>query len=187
MSKIFVVSAPSGAGKTTIVRNVLERIPEIEFSVSATTRQKRKHEVDGVDYFFLTEEDFKRKIDNNEFVEWETFYGYYYGTLKSYINSRLDSGKSVLLELDVKGAIQIKKSYPDAVMIFILPPSLDELKKRLINRKTETEEDLQKRFERAKMEIEFQNHFEYKVVNDNLTEAKEKVFNILSTELKKEK
>ncbi len=187
MSKIFVVSAPSGAGKTTIVRNVLSRLPEIEFSVSATTRKRRSFEVNGVDYFFLSEEEFNRKIEAEEFVEWETFYGYYYGTLKSYINSRLDNGKSVLLEVDVKGALKIKEEYPEAIMVFILPPSIEELKRRLINRKTESESDLKKRFERAKMEIDFQTHFEYKIVNDDLAQAKEKVYNILSKELKKEK
>ena len=187
MSKVFVVSAPSGAGKTSIVRNVLSRLPEIEFSVSATTRERRNYEIDGVDYFFLTEEEFNRKIEAQEFVEWETFYGYYYGTLKSYIDSRLTKGKSVLLEVDVKGALKIKKEYPEAIMVFILPPSIDELQKRLINRKTESDSDLQKRFERAKMEIDFQKYFEHRVVNDDLEYAKEKVYNILSEELKKEK
>ncbi len=187
MSKIFVVSAPSGAGKTTIVHNVLSRLPEVEFSVSATTRKKRSFEVDGKDYFFLSETDFKEKIEAKEFVEWETFYGYYYGTLKSYINSKIKDGKSILLEVDVKGALKIKEEYPDAVMIFVLPPSIDELQRRLVNRKTESENDLKKRVERAKMEIEFQTHFEHKVINDVLEEAKEKVFNIISKELTKEK
>jgi len=186
MSKVFVVSAPSGAGKTTIVQNVLQKLPEIEFSVSATTRGKRSYEVDGVDYFFLSEDEFKAMIEAKEFVEWETFYGYYYGTLKSYISSLLERGKSVLLEVDVKGALKIKEEYPKAILIFILPPSIDELKRRLINRKTESETDLQKRFERAKMEIDFQSHFEYKVVNCDLENAKEKVFNIFNKELKKE-
>lgn len=187
MSKIFVISAPSGAGKTTIVRSALSRLPGIEFSVSATTRGKRSFEKDGVDYFFLNEEEFNKKIEAEEFVEWETFYGYYYGTLKSYINVKLERGKSVLLEVDVKGALKIKQEYPEAIMVFILPPSIDELKRRLINRKTESESDLQKRFERAKMEIDYQTHFEYKVMNDDLEYAKEEVYNILRKELKKEK
>ncbi len=186
MSKIIVVSAPSGAGKTTIVRDVLKRIPKIVFSISATTRKRRDFEVNGVDYFFINEDEFKRKIETDEFVEWESFYGYYYGTLKSFINSETKKGNSVLLEVDVKGAMKIKNVYPDAVSIFILPPSIDELKNRLINRKTETEEDLLKRFERAKMEIEYQKYFQYKVINDNLESAKEKVFNILKSELSKE-
>lgn len=186
MSKIIVISAPSGAGKTTIVRSILKKIPEIVFSISATTRAKRDFEVDGVDYFFLTETEFKERIEKKEFVEWETFYGYYYGTLKSFVDSEIEKGNPVLLEVDVKGAMKIKDVYPDAVSIFILPPSIDELKNRLINRKTETEEDLLKRFERAKMEIEFQEHFQYKVINDDLEDAKNKVFNILQSELSKE-
>ncbi len=186
MSKIIVVSAPSGAGKTTIVRSVLEKIPKIVFSISATTRKRRDFEVDGVDYFFLSESEFKQKIDANEFVEWESFYGYYYGTLKSFVNSETEKGNSVLLEVDVKGAMKIKEVYPEAISIFILPPSIEELKNRLINRKTETEEDLIKRFERAKMEIEFKKHFQYKVINDDLESAKEKVFDILKNELSKE-
>ncbi len=186
MSKIIVVSAPSGAGKTTIVRSVLEKIPKIVFSISATTRKRRDFEVDGVDYFFLSESEFKQKIDANEFVEWESFYGYYYGTLKSFVNSETEKGNSVLLEVDVKGAMKIKEVYPEAISIFILPPSIEELKNRLINRKTETEEDLIKRFERAKMEIEFKKHFQYEVINDDLESAKEKVFDILKNELSKE-
>jgi len=114
MSKIFVVSAPSGAGKTTVVRNVITKFPEITFSISATTRSRRNYEIDGVDYFFMDETEFKKKIDANEFVEWETFYGYYYGTLKSFINSEIQKNKSVLLEVDVKGAVKIKSVYPEA-------------------------------------------------------------------------
>jgi guanylate kinase len=171
----------------TIAYFQLKNIPELAFSVSACSREKRENEIHGVDYFFLSESEFKKKIEADEFVEWETFYGYYYGTLKSYINSKINNGKSVLLEVDVKGALKIKEEYPDAVMIFILPPSIDELRRRLVNRKTESDADLKKRFERAKMEIEFQTHFEYKVINDVLEEAKEKVYNILSKELTKEK
>jgi len=144
MSKIFIVSAPSGAGKTSIVRSVLKRIPEIVFSISATTRIKRNFELDGVDYFFMSEVEFKEKIEANEFVEWETFYGYFYGTLKSFVNSETKKGNSVLLEVDVKGAMKIKEVYPEAISIFILPPSVDELRKRLINRKTESDADLEK-------------------------------------------
>lgn len=187
MSKIFVVSAPSGAGKTTVVRNVIKKIPEIVFSISATTRAKRDFETDGVDYFFMSEAEFKEKIENNEFVEWETFYGYYYGTLKSFVNSETEKGNSVLLEVDVKGALKIKEVYPEAVTIFIMPPSIEELRNRLIKRKTESESDLLKRFERAKMEIEFQKHFQYIVVNDNIENARKKVFNIFKNELTKEK
>lgn len=187
MSKIFVVSAPSGAGKTTVVRNVVKKFPEIVFSISATTRAKRDFETEGVDYFFMSEVEFKEKIEADEFIEWETFYGYYYGTLKSFVNSETKKGNSVLLEVDVKGALKIKEVFPQAVTIFIMPPSIEELRNRLIKRKTESESDLQKRFERAKMEIEFEKHFQYKVVNDDIENAREKVFNIFKRELTKEK
>ncbi|MCF8264873.1 MAG: guanylate kinase, partial [Melioribacteraceae bacterium] len=136
----MVVSAPSGAGKTSIVQYVLKRVENLEFSISATTRAKRESETHGKDYYFITEEDFKRKIEANEFIEWECFYDYYYGTLKSSVDSAVNSGKSVLLEVDVKGAISIKKDYPQAILIFIAPPSFEILKKRLINRKTESDE-----------------------------------------------
>ncbi|VAX26115.1 Guanylate kinase [hydrothermal vent metagenome] len=186
MGKIVIFSAPSGSGKTTIVRGALKKFPELVFSISATTREKRGVEKDGVDYFFITEDEFKKKIEQNEFVEWESFYGYYYGTLKSFINSKMENGKSVVLEVDVKGALKIKKEYPDAVAIFISPPSIEELKRRLRDRKTESDEDLQKRIERAEMEIGYQKYFDYVVVNDDLERAKKEVYEILNKELNTE-
>ena len=186
MGKIVIFSAPSGSGKTTIVRSALKKFPELVFSISATTREKRGVEKDGVDYFFITEDEFKKKIEQNEFVEWESFYGYYYGTLKSFINSKMKNGKSVVLEVDVKGALKIKKEYTDAVAIFIRPPSIEELKRRLRDRKTESDEDLQKRIERAEMEIGYQKYFDYVVVNDDLERAKKEVYEILNKELNTE-
>ncbi len=187
MGRLIIFSAPSGAGKTTIVRSAFKKIPELVFSISATTRERRGVEKDGVDYFFISESDFKRKIEMNEFVEWETFYGYYYGTLKRVINSALENNKSIVLEVDVKGALKIKKEYPDAVGIFIKPPSIEELKNRLRNRKTESNEDLIKRIERAEMEIGYQKYFDYVVVNDNLDRAQKEVYEILNKVLNKEK
>ncbi len=186
MGKIVIFSAPSGSGKTTIVRSALKKFPKLVFSISATTREKRGVEKDGVDYFFITEDEFKNKIEQNEFVEWESFYGYYYGTLKSFINSKMKNGKSVVLEVDVKGALKIKKEYPDAVAIFIRPPSIEELRRRLRDRKTESDEDLQKRIERAEMEIGYQKYFDYVVVNDDLERAKKEVYEILNKELNTE-
>ncbi len=154
------------------------------FSVSATTRKKRFYEEDGKDYFFISEKEFEEKIKNNEFIEWEKFYGYYYGTLRSYVEKNLREGKSIVLEVDVKGALNIKKNFPEAVLIFILPPSIEELKKRLKNRKTETEEDFNKRIERAKMELSFKDKFDYNVVNENLESAEKEVFEIIENELK---
>lgn len=184
--KLFVFSAPSGSGKTTIVRNTLKQFPDLIFSISATTRRRRANEVEGNHYFFISEDDFKEKIENQEFVEWEIFYDYYYGTLKSFVDDKTNSGNSVVFEVDVKGAVSIKKTYPDAVLIFIRPPSIKELKERLLKRNTETEEDLKKRFERAEMELDYEQYFDHVIENDNLDHAKEKAINIINSELYKE-
>ena len=168
---IIVISAPSGTGKTTIVRRILDDFSQVVFSVSATTRKKREHEVEGVDYFFISEAEFKKKIQNNEFVEWELFYDYYYGTFRSFIDSRINNGKSVILEVDVHGALEIKRIYPDAILIYIAPPSLEELLIRLKKRQTENEEDLRKRIERAKMELSHKDKFDYFIVNNDLNTA----------------
>ena len=168
---IIAVSAPSGTGKTTIVKKILSDFPELVFSVSATTRKKREYETEGIDYFFIPEEEFKAKIEKGEFIEWEKFYDYYYGTYKSYIEENISNGKSVIIEIDVKGALQLKKLYPDSVLIFIYPPSFDELVRRLTNRQTENETDLKKRIERAKMELSLKDKFDYFIENDDLEKA----------------
>jgi guanylate kinase len=168
---IIVISAPSGTGKTTIVRRILNDFPEIVFSVSATTRKKREHEVEGVDYFFISEQEFKNKIQNNEFVEWELFYDYYYGTFRSFIENYVNNGKSVILEVDVHGALEIKRIYPEAILIYIAPPSLEELLIRLKKRQTENEKDLRKRIERAKMELSHKDKFDYFIINNDLNTA----------------
>ncbi len=184
--KLFVFSAPSGAGKTTIVRSILREYPELVFSISATTRKKRNEEIDGKDYFFISEEEFRQKIEAGEFIEWERFYDYYYGTLKSFVEDTLCKGKSIVLELDVMGALSIKKIYPDAVLIFIAPPTLDDLIARLKNRQTETEEDFKKRIERAEMELSLKNKFDYFVINQFLDAAILEVKNIIEMNYKKE-
>ena len=184
--KLFVFSAPSGSGKTTIVQSMLKIYPDLEYSVSATTRKKRRGETEGKDYFFLSEGDFKRKIKADEFVEWEKFYDYYYGTLKMFVEEKLNLGKSLALEVDVKGAIKIKKAYPNSVLIFISPPSMEVLKSRLINRNTETEEDLKKRIERAEMEMSYRKFFDYNIINKDLTEAKAEVKKIIDKEFYRE-
>lgn len=184
--KLLVFSAPSGSGKTTIVRTILNKYKELDFSVSATTRKRRENETDGKDYFFISEEEFKKKIDAQEFIEWERFYDYYYGTLKSFVDDEIDSGKSVVLEVDVNGAVNIKKNYPSAVLIFIMPPSFEELKNRLINRSTETESDLKKRIERAEYEFTYKDKFDYVVINDKLEDAVNKVCEIIEKEINQE-
>lgn len=182
-AKLYVFSAPSGSGKTTIVRDVLENFSEFVFSVSATTRKRRSSEKEGVDYFFISEIEFKKKIDTGEFVEWEKFYDYYYGTLKNFVDGNLAKGLSTVFEVDVKGALSIKKAYKNSVLIFIAPPSIDALKDRLIKRNTETDEDLKKRIERAEMELGFKDQFDYVVSNVNLEEAKKEVKKIIEKEI----
>lgn len=184
--KIIAVSAPSGAGKSTILKSVLNAIPEIVFSISATTRPKRETETDGKEYFFITEENFKEKIRNNEFIEWEKFYDYYYGTLKRFIDDNIESGRTVLLEIDVLGALEVKKLYPEAALIYILPPSIEELEARLLNRKTENKIDLQKRLERAKFELGFKDKFDYLVENIELEKAENDTISLVNKIIYKE-
>lgn len=183
---IIVIAAPSGTGKTTIIKAILDLLPEVVYSISATTREKRHNEVDGKDYFFIDEKIFQQKIDDQQFVEWEKVYDYYYGTPKFFVEKIIWEGKSILLEVDVKGALAIKNVYPEANLIYILPPSLEELEKRLRERKTESETDFQKRIERAKMELSLKDKFDYFIVNNNLNtailEAKEVIEKITNKE-----
>ena len=181
--KLFVFSAPSGSGKTTIIKNVLNTFKELSFSISATTRSKRPTEEEGIDYFFLDETAFRQKRDNDEFLEWGKFFGYYYGTLKSFVFERINKGISIVLEVDVKGALNIKRDYPDSVLVFISPPSIEELKIRLQNRKTESDVDFAKRIERAEMELNYREKFDYNVYNYNLDDAKKEVNKIIEKEL----
>jgi len=185
--EIIAVSAPSGGGKTTIVKQILKKFPEIVFSVSATTRPKRESEKNGVEYYFITEAEFKQKINNDEFVEWEKFYDYYYGTFKSVVEENVKYGKSVLLEVDVKGAISLKKIYPEAHLIYITPPSFEELVKRLRERRTESESDMKKRIERAKMELSVKDKFDYFIDNNDLNKAIKDTSDLINKILNKEK
>ncbi len=169
--KIIAISAPSGSGKTTIVRRILKDIPELAFSVSATTRKKRDDEKNGIHYYFITEEQFREKIEKNEFIEWEKFYDYYYGTYKKIVDDAVSTGKSIILEVDVKGALSLKNIYPDAVLIYIVPPSFNELVNRLKKRNTEDKADLQKRIDRAKMELGLKDKFDHFVDNTELDKA----------------
>ncbi len=183
---LIVVSAPSGSGKTTIARKMMEEFPFIKFSVSATTRPKRNGEVDGKDYFFLTREEFEEKIKNGELLEWEEIYGNYYGTLKSVVELALQNGDVLLFDVDVNGAISIKNKFPDdSVLIFIKPPNMETLKERLKRRKTETDEQIQKRLERVSMELEKAKYFDYIFINDKLEDTIKSVKRAIFNEIEK--
>ncbi len=181
--KIIIFSAPSGAGKTTIVKHLLSIIPEISFSISCTTRPKRENETDGKDYYFLTEEEFKTKITNKEFIEYEEVYkGRFYGTLHSEIERLWGQGRHVIFDIDVKGGLNLKKQFKDrALAIFIAPPSLKDLKERLKARNTEDEQALKMRVEKADEELSFAKDFDAVIINDNLEKAKSKAENLVKT------
>ena len=184
--KLVIFSAPSGAGKTTIVKHLLQRGFDLEFSVSATSRNKRVNEIHGRDYYFLTEEEFMQKVENNEFLEWEEVYqGNKYGTLKSEVERIRNMGKNVIFDVDVVGGLNIKKYYgTDALAIFVQPPSIEELKKRLQFRSTETEEKIKMRMAKAEYELSFAQQFDVIIVNDLLDNALEEAEKIVGGFLK---
>lgn len=184
--KIIVLTAPSGSGKTTVAKKILINFPKVCFSISATTRAPRAGERDGIDYFFLTNKEFTQKINNGEFLEWEDVYnGIRYGTLKVQVDKMIENGYFPLLDIEVKGAANIKKLYgSECITIFIRPPSLPELEKRLIARGTETEQSLHKRLERAKTELTYAESFDHVIVNDDLKTAFKQVTNLLKSFIK---
>ncbi len=171
MTKLFVISGSSGVGKGTVIKEFLNKHPEFRLSISCTTRGKREGEVHGVNYFFLSPNEFKECISNNEFLEWAEFSGNHYGTKKAFVNDCLNNGANLILEIDTKGALNVKKIMPEAELIFIAPPSLEELEARLRGRHTETEDAIQKRLASIKLEIENSKQFDYKVINDTVENA----------------
>lgn len=178
---LVVISGPSGAGKGTICKALLEK-NDFWLSVSATTRNPRVGEVDGTNYYFLSKEEFKNRIKSEGFLEYAEVYGNYYGTPKDSVLSAVDSGKDVVLEIDIQGALQVKETYPEGVFIFILPPSMKELRQRIINRGSETEESLMTRFKAAYKEINYVSKYNYAVVNDTVEEAVKKIESIVIAE-----
>lgn len=180
-NKIIIITAPSGAGKTSITRYLLEHYPQLAFSVSAATREQRSYETHGKDYYFISLQEFKQQIKNKDFVEWEMVYeGSYYGTLKSELQRIWDNDQCPLLDIDVKGAIHVQQQYPDtSLSVFIEPPSIDELRRRLQGRATETEETLAARLNKAAYEISFKHHFNEVILNDNFETACTNAENII--------
>jgi len=174
-SQYIAFSAPSGAGKTTIIKHLLQKYPELALSVSATTRPKRNYESDGKDYFFLSQDAFQKAVDKGRFLEYEEVHGNYYGTLKDKVEELIDRGKSVLFDIDVKGALSVKKAYKNSILIFIKPPDSEALRKRLSNRKSEDEETIARRLERQTFEYEQSRFFNFTVINDDLQQAIQEV------------
>jgi guanylate kinase len=183
MSKVFVITGPSGVGKGTLIKRLLARCPNLELSISATTRGPREGEVDGVDYHFLTAEEFERRVGEKDFLEFATYSGNRYGTLRSEVERRLDAGHSVVLEIEVQGATQVRAAKPDSIQIFIAPPDPAVLRGRLARRGTDSADAIDKRLETAEIELASQGDFDYRVVNDDLEQATEELVGIVRTEL----
>ncbi|HOL48198.1 MAG TPA: guanylate kinase [bacterium] len=183
--KLIVISAPSGAGKSTICDELLKRVDNIIFSISVTTRPCRTNEIDGVDYFFISEKEFKEMIEKNELLEWAKVHNNYYGTPKDFVIKNLEAGKDVLLDIDVQGAEQVRQKTNDAIFIFIMAPSLEELERRLRNRKTDSEESIQRRLANAKKELEYKDKYDYIIINDIVEKAVNEIIEIIKMNRKK--
>ena len=180
--RIFVFSAASGGGKTTLLNHVKHVFPQFVYSVSVTTRSPRSGEIHGKHYFFISTEEFRKKIDNNEFAEWALVHGHFYGTPKKFIDDTVASGKNIIMDIDVFGKIKFDQVYPWAIGILLVPPSLDVLEKRLRKRNTEDEQTIRLRLENAKKEMDFarsNGKYEYTVINDDLSKAKAEIISIV--------
>lgn len=179
---LFVLSGPSGVGKGTVRKRLFEEETDLEYSISMTTREKRPREKEGVDYFYRTKEEFERMIANDELLEYAKYVNNYYGTPRAFVEETLAKGKDVFLEIEVQGAMQVKKNFPEGVFIFLFPPSLDELKYRIESRGTETEELVINRLKEARKEIEMMHFYDYVVVNDDVDQAVERIKAIIQSE-----
>ncbi|HEY4917502.1 MAG TPA: guanylate kinase [Solirubrobacteraceae bacterium] len=183
MARVFVITGPSGVGKGTLIRGLMERLPKLELSVSATTRAPRPGERDGIDYHFLSREEFDRKVGEQDFVEHADYAGRSYGTLRSELEDRVREGVPVVLEIEVQGARQVRAAMPEAVQVFIAPPSLAALRTRLIGRGTDDSEEVERRLRVAEEELTAQPEFAHVVVNDRLDEALERLTSVVAGEL----
>lgn len=179
-ASLYVISGPSGVGKGTVCKALLARDDSLAYSVSATTRQRRPGEIDGVHYHFLTKEDFMARVERGEFLEWANVYENCYGTLKSFVLEQLAAGKDVVLEIDTNGALQVKKLMPEAVLVFLAPPSAEELLNRLQGRETETAEEIAKRQKCLEFELSQQAFYDYTVVNDEVERAVDEIRQIIA-------
>ncbi|WLR53197.1 guanylate kinase [Bacillus tianshenii] len=179
---LYVLSGPSGVGKGTVRKALFENDTHLQYSISMTTRAPREGEVDGVDYFFKSRETFEQLIRENKLLEWAEYVGNYYGTPIDYVEETLERGQDVFLEIEVQGAMQVKNAFPEAVFIFLIPPSLEELKNRILGRGTETEDLVNNRLSAAKVEIEMMNAYDYVVVNDQIDRAVQRVQAIVQAE-----
>lgn len=179
---LIVLSGPSGAGKGTVCKALLTRHPEVALSISCTTRSPRNNEKEGVNYFFKSEEEFKDLIRQDEFLEHACVYGNYYGTPKSFVAQKLEEGSDVMLEIDVQGALRAKKIFPDGILIFLVPPSMEELERRIRGRGTESEEQIQTRLGKAKSEMEQVERYDYVIVNDHIERVVDEIESIIEAE-----
>lgn len=177
--KLVVISAPSGGGKTTLCHMLVKEIENAIYSVSVTSRPPRSNEINGKDYFFADKDEFMRMVRENKLLEWANVHGYFYGTSRKFVEENLKKDSCIILDIDVQGGLQIKKKFPESILIFVMPPSMEELERRLIDRKQDSEFEIKKRLKNAQSEIEYASKYEFQVINNQLDEALESLKSIV--------